>query len=228
MGQNPVAQRLSGQVIIDELLRNMELGAFQMAYSILLPCVFDVYLNPEDHGRLQRIFDLIAQDAKLALAARVARLNGSPSILGLKRRRAKEYRIAAKDWVIQFLADSEGAVPPGDVEIHSELSEAAAPGFQGTKTTLLDREPSVTAVHTNTARIDGHKAERIFAEIRYEDDTGPQLFLITQNQVRVGRGADDEPMDLALYTNDEVSREHFVLRRDAASCQFYVVHKSTN
>jgi pSer/pThr/pTyr-binding forkhead associated (FHA) protein len=35
-------------------------------------------------------------------------------------------------------------------------------------------------------------------------------------------------MDLALYTNDEVSREHFVLRRDAASGQFYVVDKSTN
>jgi len=33
----------------------------------------------------------------------------------------------------------------GDVEIHSELNEIAQPGFRGTKTTLMDREPSVTA-----------------------------------------------------------------------------------
>src|ERR1039457_1507468 len=51
-GQNPGAQRFSGQVIIDELLRNMEIGSFEMAYSTLLPCVFSVYLHPEDHARL--------------------------------------------------------------------------------------------------------------------------------------------------------------------------------
>ena len=35
-------------------------------------------------------------------------------------------------------------------------------------------------------------------------------------------------MDLALYVNDEVSREHLVLRRDAATGQFSIVDKSTN
>jgi len=230
MGDTPAQLRLSGQVIISELLRNMELGAFEMAYSVLLPCVFDVYLHPGDHSRLAGVFDLIAEDAKRALAAQVARLNASPRrIPGLKRRQAKDYRIAAKDWVVRFLVDPEGSVPPGDIEIHSELSESVSPGFQGTKTTLMEREPSVTAVHTTGTRVDTRKlAEPTFAEIRYEDDSGPQVYLVNQNQIRIGRGAADEPVELALYTNDEVSREHLHLRRDAATGQFYLTDRSTN
>lgn len=236
ISQNLGAQRLSGHIIIDELLRNMELGAFDMAYSTLLPCVFSVYLHPGDHARLSGVFRFIAEDAKRALGARVARLNAKPPVFALKKKAApKEYRIATEDWVIEFFADTEETVPLGDVEIHSELSEAAQPGFQGTKTTLMDREPSVTAGRHAQTATQNHphgetrkQSDRIYAEIRYEDDSGPQLYLVTQNQVRIGRGAEDEPMDLALYVNDEVSREHLVLRRDAATGQFYITDKSTN
>jgi pSer/pThr/pTyr-binding forkhead associated (FHA) protein len=35
-------------------------------------------------------------------------------------------------------------------------------------------------------------------------------------------------MDLALYTNDEVSREHFRLRRDPAAGRFHILDKSVN
>src|SRR5437773_2565967 len=97
----------------------------------------------------------------------------------------------------------------------------ASPAFSRSSPPMR-KEPSVTGVqqprsHTGMPHVDTRKQpDRIFAEIRYEDDSGPQLFLITQNQVRIGRGADDEPMDLALYSNDEVSREHTVVRRDAA------------
>jgi hypothetical protein len=231
VGPNLAESRLSGQTIIDQLIRNMELGRFEMAYSVLLPCIFDVYLHPEDHSRLSGVFELIAEDAKRALAARVARLNTAPSILGIKRgaRGAKEYKIACRDWVIEFFPDSEGSIPLGDVEIHSELNETAQPGYRGMKTTLLDREPSVTMARPTGPRGQASRAaERVYAEIRYEDDSGPQLYLVTQNQVRVGRGGDDVQMDLALYASDEVSREHLALRRDAATGQFYLVDKSTN
>lgn len=228
--------RLSGQTIIEQLIRNMELGRFEMAYSVLLPCIFDVYLHPEDHARLAGVFDLIAEDAKRALAARVAKLNATPTLLGIKRgnRGAREHKIASRDWVIEFFPDTENSVPLGDVEIHSELNETAQPGYRGTKTTLLDREPSVTAGHATGPRgqslrtADRVFAERVFAEIRYEDDSGPQLYLVSQNLVRIGRGGDDVPMDLALYANDEVSREHLQLRRDAATGQFHITDKSTN
>jgi adenylate cyclase len=68
----------------------------------------------------------------------------------------------------------------------------------------------------------------VYGEVEYRDDSGPQVFLITQNQVRVGRGGDDLPMDLALYANDEVSRQHLVIRRDPATGAFYILDTSTN
>src|SRR5258708_12402917 len=71
-------------------------------------------------------------------------------------------------------------------------------------------------------------SERVHAEIRYEDDSGPQLFLMTQDEISIGRGGDDVPVNLALYTNDEVSREHLRIRRDAAQGRFLIVDKSMN
>ncbi len=64
--------RISGQTIIDELIRNMEIGRLEMGYSILLPCLFSVYLHPEDYARLASVQDLIKEDAKRALTARMA------------------------------------------------------------------------------------------------------------------------------------------------------------
>jgi hypothetical protein len=224
--------RLTGPVIIGELIRNMELGQFEMNYSVLLPCIFSVYLHPDDYARLTGVIDLIADDAKRTLRARVAHLNVKPSLLSRKRRggRLKEYKIASKDWVIDFFPDTEGSVPAGDVEIHSDLNEAAQPGFRGTKTTLMGRDPSVTMQRTSApATLEPRRtSERVYAEIRYEDDTGPQVFLVTQNLIRIGRGGHDLPVDLGLYTNDEVSRDHLALRRDAATGQFFVIDKSTN
>jgi hypothetical protein len=229
-GQNPGDARLNGQTIVEQLIRNMEVGKFEMAYTVLLPCIFDVYLHPEDHARLSGVFNLIIDDAKRALAARVAKLNTPPTVLGMKRlgKAAKEYKIASRDWVIDFFPDMVGTVPLGDVEIHSELNEVDQPGFRGTKTTLMDREPSVTSTRPAGARHTQKLADKVFAEIRYEDDSGPQLYRVIQNHIRVGRGGADVPMDLALYANDEVSREHLVLRRDAATGQFYVTDQSTN
>src|SRR5438876_12212943 len=83
---------LSGQTIINELIRNMEQGRFELAYTVLLPCTFSIYLNPEDHARLNGVFDLIAEDARRALRARVSQLNTPPTVLGMRvpRKQAKE------------------------------------------------------------------------------------------------------------------------------------------
>jgi pSer/pThr/pTyr-binding forkhead associated (FHA) protein len=92
----------------------------------------------------------------------------------------------------------------------------------------MDRDPSVTTQRTARPETEVRRpSEKVFGEIRYEDDTGPQIYLVTQNLVRIGRGG-DLSIDLALYTNDEVSREHLVLRRDAATRQFLITDKSTN
>ena len=219
--------RLDGNVIIAELIRNMELGRFEMTYTVLLPCVFTVYLNPQDHATLRGVFDLVIEDAKQALRARVTELNSDGGLLGMKRKSTREFKIASRDWTIEFLPEPE--VPQGDVEIHSELNETAEPGYRGTKTTLMGREPVVAGHRTTDARADvNHRTESVYAEIRYEDDSGPQTYFVTQNTVRVGRGGDSLPMDVALYTNDEVSRQHLVIERDPGTGTFSVTDMSTN
>src|SRR5437762_14139143 len=94
---------LSGQTISSELMRNMEQGQFELAYTVLLPCTFTIYLNPEDHARLNGVFDLIAEDAKRALRARVTQLNTPSKVLGLRIRSnlSKEYKIATRDWIVE-------------------------------------------------------------------------------------------------------------------------------
>jgi hypothetical protein len=228
-------QKLSGNVIIAELLRNMELGKFEMTYSVLLPCIFTIYLNPDDHAALSGVSTFISEDARKALQARVVELNAKPSggfSLGRRGKPIKEHKIACTDWELEFLPDAE--VPRGDVEIHSELSASAEPGFRGTKTTLIEREPTATAARVaepvvrTDATVLKKTVDMVHAEIRYRDESGSQVFLISQNKIRVGRGGDDAPMDLALYTADEVSREHLTIRRDPASGLFFITDLSTN
>ena len=152
-------------------------------------------------------------------------MNSPPKILGLTRKgkAAKEHKIACQDWYIEFLPDAE--VPVGDIEIHSELNETAEPGYRGMKTTLIGREPTAAprAEHATTQRVAAtRRVDTIYADVKYQDDSGPQTYSVTQNRVRIGRGGEDQPMDLALYTTDEVSREHAVLRRDPATGVFFI------
>jgi pSer/pThr/pTyr-binding forkhead associated (FHA) protein len=227
-GTKATPSRISGQTIINELIRNMELGRLEMGYSILLPCIFSIYLHPDDYARLLGVQDLIKEDAKRALNARMAEWNRKGSLF--KRGAArKQFRLAQDDWWIELFADREGAVPPGDVEIHSELNDIAQPGYRGAKTTLIDREPSLTSARVAKDRAETRRqSDKVFAEIRYQDDSGLQTFFVTQNEVRIGRGGDDLWVDLPLYTNDEVSREHLCLRRNPASGAFVIVDKSRN
>ncbi len=250
--------RISGQIIIDEIIRNMELGRLEMGYSILLPCIFSVYLHPDDYARIAGVQEIIKEDARRVLSARLAEWNRGGSLfrrgargvggaLGAKTR--KDFRIAQSDWWIEFFADTEGAVPPGDVEIHSELNDVEQPGYRGVKTTLIEREPSVTSARVARDRaqrapqrapqgtpqkatqlISGtrRQSNEVFAEIRYQDDSGPQTYFVTQNEISIGRGGEDLWVDLPLYTNEEVSREHLRLRRDPSTGAFTLLDKSRN
>jgi hypothetical protein len=232
-GSGEAQGKITGKLIIEQLVRNMELGQFEMGYSVLVPCIFSLYLHPDDYTRLTGVLDLIREDARRALTARLEQLNAKPLGLAVIRggKDRKPYKIAGKDWAFEFFPDSEGAVPLGDVEIHSDLNETPQPGYHGTKTTLLEREPTVGAI---TGRSGGvrpetrQSRERVYAEIRYQDDSGVQLFLMTQEEISVGRGGNDAPVNLALYTNDEVSREHLRLRRDPAQGRFLILDQSMN
>src|SRR5438552_17590161 len=87
--------RISGQIIINELIRNMELGRLELGYSILVPCIFSVYLHPDDYTRVVSVQELIQEDAKRALNARLAEWNAKGGLLRRNAQR-KTYRIANK------------------------------------------------------------------------------------------------------------------------------------
>ncbi len=219
--------RLSGNVIVGELIRNMELGQFEMAYTVLLPCIFTIYLHPDDFSTLSGVFHLVREDARRALRARVAEWNARPPSVGLRKRgEQKEYKIACREWELEFLPETE--VPPGDVEIHSELNEAAPIGFRGTRTTLIGREPSVTQHVGRGEKVDGSSSQAIYAAISYTDDSGPQTYFMTGNQVRIGRGGEEQPVELAIQGTDEISRHHVIIRRDPATGAFSATDASTN
>jgi hypothetical protein len=221
--------RISGTTIVGELIRNMELGLLEMGYSVLVPCVFSVYLHPDDFERIAAVQDLVKEDARRVLSARLAEWNAKPSSVFRRGGARKTYRIAQNDWWIELFADLESAVPPGDVEIHSELAEGVQPGYRGTKTTLIAREPSVTSARVARDRENTRRqAPRIFAEIHYRDDTGPQTYFVTQDEISIGRGGEDLWVDLPLYTTEEVSREHLRLRRDPATGAFAITDTSRN
>jgi hypothetical protein len=220
--------RISGQTILAELIRNVELGRLEMGYSILLPCIFSVYLHPDDYQRVIAVNELFREDARRVLNAKMAEWNGEKALFKRGGQR-KQYRIAQNDWWIELFADTEGCVPPGDVEIHSELNDTAQPAHRGVKTTLIGREPSVTQARVARDRESTRRqTDHVFGEIRYHDDSGPQTFFITQNEISIGRGGDQLWVDLPLYTTDEVSREHIRLRRDPSDGSFAILDKSRN
>jgi hypothetical protein len=141
----------------------------------------------------------------------------------------KEYRIAQNTWWIELFRDGDNAVPPGDVEIHSELNDVVQPGYRGTKTTLIERQPSVTSARVVRDRESTRRqSDRVYAEIHYSDDSGQQTYLVTQNEISVGRGGEGLWVDLPLYANDQVSREHLRLRRDPATGAFTITDQSRN
>jgi FHA domain len=216
--------RLNGNVIIGELIRNMEIGRFEMAFTVLLPCVFTIYLNPDDYATLTGVFDLVIDDARRALRARVAELN-APGVRGKRRTVNKEHKIACREWQLEFLPEAE--VPAGDVEIHSKLNEVVPAGFRGTRTTLIGREPVITQ-RLAAGESSAASEAPIYATLHYQDDSGPQTYFITQNQVRIGRGGEEQPVDLAIRSTDEVSRQHLLIRRDPATGVFSALDASTN
>ena len=228
-GQTQSSNTLGGTTIIGQVLRNAEAGQFELGYTVLLPCVFNLYLHPEDYARLSGVFPHIRDDARRALEDRIKQMNSPSSrakVFGSRKAETKEYKIAGSDFVFEFFSDDDGTVPLGDVEIHSELAETPRPGFHGVRTTLLAREPSVQSPSGSVP--DRTLNERVYAEIRYEDDSGPQVYLITQDEVSIGRGGDGRIVDLALYSDDEISREHLRLRRDATRNRFIIVDRSMN
>jgi hypothetical protein len=209
------------------LIRNADAGAFKVRYTILVPCIFNVYLHPRDHELINPIVDLIREEAVRALQEHLSRLNKTGTAFPLATRFGMageprpEYKILEKQWNIQFHADQEERLRPAEIEIYSELGSARPKEFgAGAMTTLITRnstrDPSSVSARRDLA---DHK---IVARLRYHDSGKDNTFAMTSDEIVVGRGGKAVWVDLKLEGPADISREHCRIRRDPKTGTFFI------
>ena len=224
-----VASQITGDDIISELIRNADAGWFKVRYTILVPCIFNVYLHPRDYELIQPIAELIREEAVRALKEHLSDLNKprTPRPFGKRFGSAgeprPEYKILEKQWVIQFHGDQEERLRPGEIEIYSELGSARPKDFgAGAMTTFIARHPAGGSVSGNSDGADQASARAVLARMRYRDAGMDKTFVMTSEEIVIGRGGKAVWVDLKLEGPADVSREHCRIRRDPETGTFFI------
>ena len=218
---------VSGEDILSEILRNMELGLFRIRYTALVPSVYRVYLQSEDYEPLRNAIPFLVEEIKRALAERLEEMKKAeraPAILkrlGASAKDETEYKILGTEWTVEILPDVEGKLEPGEIEVYSELAPEPKPEYgSGSMTRRITRKQEPETVRQDSA-VQRDESPAL-AQLHYEDNSGPHDFAIRKNQVVIGRGGRSYWVDVQVDTVPDVSREHCRLRRDAGSGTFYL------
>jgi hypothetical protein len=228
--------------IILEIVRNMREGLEPLHYSTLPPSIYHVYLHPDDMERLRGILPRIVDEARRALDAELESLNKGSLVerfkiterLKLGKSAAPKISLPEGGWQIRILENTDDGIQPGDLVIHSELAmppkaelgagsmtkRIATRRLGGAETVRQSYEPVPPQAAAPAEPASG--AMESFAIIEYEDGGVRKTFRIIKDQIVVGRGGRDYWTDLKLDTLPDVSREHFRLRRDPATGQFFL------
>jgi hypothetical protein len=234
MDRPATANPATARDVILEIVRNMKEGLEPLHYSTLPPAIYHVYLHPDDMERLRAIVPRILDEARRALDAEVESLNGASLVERLKLSRRSGPKISAPEggWQIHILENTDEDVSQGDVVIHSELALPAKLELSdGSMTKRIATRKLGGATQATAQTYEPRKPqaespppaeEGVFALIEYEDQGGHKTFRMTKNEIVVGRGGRDYWTDIKLDTLADVSREHFRLRRDEASGQFFL------
>jgi hypothetical protein len=195
-----------------------------------VPCIFNVYLHPRDYDLIQPIADLIREEAVRALKEHLLGLNKPRAARPFGKRFGSageprpEYKILEKQWVVQFHGDQEERLRPGEIEIYSELGSARPKDFgAGAMTTFITRHNAGDSV-TVAGNIDGAQvpARPVLARVRYRDSGMDKTFVMTSEEIVIGRGGKAVWVDLKLEGPADVSREHCRIRRDPKTGNFYI------
>jgi hypothetical protein len=229
--EHAAATSATARDIIREILRNMREGLEPLHYSTLPPAIYHVYIHPGDMERLRGIVPRIIVEARRALDAEMESLNKASVAERLKIAKRAGPKVSPPEggWQIRILENTDDNVEPGDIVIHSELAMPAKDEFGAgsmTKriaTRRLAGTESASQTYEPVAPAGPLQLEAgVYAVIEYQDTTGRKTFRMTKEQIVAGRGGRDYWTDLKLETFPDVSREHFRLRRDPASGQFFL------
>ena len=111
--------------LIEAVLENMRQNLEPLKYSTLAPSRYLVYVHASEYARLEGILGIIQQQTIRALNEELGRLNRGSRVgryaERLFKRPSAVIENAAADWHVQFLADADGDLKPGDVLVASEL-----------------------------------------------------------------------------------------------------------
>jgi hypothetical protein len=217
--------------VIREILRNMREGLEPLHYTTLPPAIYHVYLHPDDMERLRAILPRIIDEARRALDAELESFR-KPSIAEKLKLSKSSPPVAAPEggWQIRILENTDDDVAPGDIVIHSELAMPAKAEFgAGSMTKRIStrrlsggEEPATQSFNPPPDAPAASSTEGVWAIIDYQDAGGRKTYRMTKDQIVVGRGGRDYWTDVKLDTLPDVSREHFRLRRDPATGEFFL------
>jgi hypothetical protein len=207
----------------------MREGLEPLHYSTLPPAIFHVYLHPEDMERLRGILPRIVEEARRALDAELETLNRASIAEKLKLSRRNDPKIVIPEggWQIRILENTDDDAAPGDIMISSELALPAKDEFGSGSMTKRIATRRMGGVESTKQSYDAAPpapvpAAGTFAVIEYDDQGGRKTYQMAKDEIVVGRGGRDYWTDIKLETLPDVSREHFRLRRDPASGQFFL------
>ncbi|PYV15029.1 MAG: hypothetical protein DMG07_10695 [Acidobacteria bacterium] len=221
-----MSSKAVGRDIIQAIVENLHESREPLRYSTLVPSIYAVYLHPDDYDRLAGIFPRMREEAKRALAEELARLNGRRRALlpGLAPR-APKHQSAEPDWYIKFHKDEDEELSPGDILVDSQLALAPEKEYgAGAKT-----QRSVTLTSGGETRKlrqfseESRPSSPAVARLLYNDKSGQRReFLMTTPEISIGRGGRTEYCDLQLDAPADISRQHFYLRRDEGTREFFI------
>jgi len=242
--------KVTGREIILGILENMQENFEPLLYTTLMPSLYDVYLHPAEYKRLAGVLPHIIEEARKALDETIDRMNREanglkwkPPFLDKPQPQEMKYLRPTSGWAITFHQNMDDGVKPGDLLIESTLALHDKPvpvAGIGTRKILTLRSSGVSRVLSTkcdarnaaaetvlgtaplTPKPEPETAERALARIAWCDRTGPHLFLMTKSEIVAGRGGTDYRVDLKLEASPDISREHFLLRRDEKTGEFFI------
>lgn len=219
-------ERATGRDVILAIADNMHQSLEPLVTKVLAPSIYQVYLHSDDFDHLRTIFGELETEAKKLLDGELERMNRAavPALGRLlkplrKKNGAEEpagprYVSAEGRWTVRFSEDPNGLLGPGDIQVISEFAQGPSESYGAGS---LTRRISTTRRFgkTSSGEREALGAPDGFARILYEDDGGRRTFLMTKDEIVIGREAPDVWVDLRLDTSLDVSREHARIQRTA-------------
>ena len=235
------AKAPTGLSIWNAMREELRLNLYPLPYTTLPPSIFHVYLHPSDFDRIEGIVPRLVAELQQALSDEVRRINQGREKTGgvlsrlIAQAEAPPIEVPPGGWEVQVNADRNGTLQPGELGIDSMLPLPPPLEFGGPATTrivksvLNDTGRSSTTIEITPPAASSPTPDidlRERATLTYDDERGHHAFSMCKDTVSIGRGGSSVWVDVQVFTNPKVSREHCRLRRDRSG-RFFVQDASS-